>query len=178
MLDIADELDSIRNALSDRGIEFAVCGGMAMAIHGFVRATVDLDLFVRSENFDAVESAAFSIGYVLNAQRASKVDATDGDTMMLDLIVVNAENRLVWRDWQVVTWRDKPLSVVSREGLITLKRLRGSGQDLADIERLPAEEIDGSHKAIELRMKRLGQIRNLCLSLGKAGAAAHTKGLL
>lgn len=54
MLDLAEELDSIRNALSERGIEFAVCGGMAMAIHGFVRATVDLDLFVRAQDIDAL----------------------------------------------------------------------------------------------------------------------------
>jgi hypothetical protein len=177
VFDIAEELDSIRNVLSDRGIEFAVCGGMAMAIHGFVRATVDLDLFVQAEDLDAIEDVASSLGYIITARRASKVDAT-GDTMMLDLLLVNADNRGVWSDRQIVIWRDEPLPVVSREGLITLKRLRASGQDLADIERLPTEEIDNSHKAIELRMKRLGQIRNLCLSLGKAGAVSRTKRLL
>jgi hypothetical protein len=58
-------------------------------------------------------------------------------------------------------------------GLITLKRLRGSLQDLADIDRLP-EEMESSSEVIELRMKRLGQIRNLCLALGKAGLQART----
>jgi hypothetical protein len=38
--------------------------------------------------------------------------------------------------------------------------------------------MDISNKAIELRMKRLAQIRNLCLSLGKAGEEARRKGQL
>lgn len=172
MLDITEELDSIRNLLSQRGIEFALCGGMAMAIHGFVRATVDLDLLVKPQDVDAIQNALSSLGYVVDAHGTSKIDATDGDTMMLDLLVVTDEAREVWNEAEVVLWREKPLTVVSRRGLITLKRLRGTLQDLADIDRLPAE----TDSSIELRMKRLGQIRNLCLSLVRAGAEARRKG--
>jgi hypothetical protein len=32
LFDISEELDSIRDVLTERGIEFALCGGMAMAI--------------------------------------------------------------------------------------------------------------------------------------------------
>jgi hypothetical protein len=38
-----------------------------------------------------------------------------------------------------VEWEDGKLWLVSREGLITLKSLRGSGQDLDDIQRLKEE---------------------------------------
>jgi hypothetical protein len=98
--------------------------------------------------------------------------------MVLDLVFVNEDYRQVWDSRQIVMWRAKPLPVVSRDGLITLKRLRAGPYDLADIGRLPTEEIDVSNKAFELRLKRLAQIRNLCLSLGKAGAAARRKGQL
>jgi hypothetical protein len=178
MLDLAEELDLIRNALSERGIAFAVCGGMAMAIHGFVRATVDLDLFVRAQDVDGIEEMAASLGFVIDAHRSSKIDPVDGDTMTLDLVLVSSENSHVWASRQIVMWRDKPLPVVSRDGLITLKRLRGGPYDLVDIDRLPTEEIDVSDKAIELRMKRLAQLRNLCLRLGKAGEEARRKGQL
>jgi hypothetical protein len=176
LFDIAEELDSIRDVLTERGIEFALCGGMAMAIYGFVRAAVDLDLLVRSEDVEAIEDAAASLGYVLDSHRISKTDAVAGDAMMLDLLIVTHDSCNVWNERQIVVWRDKPLTVVSREGLMTLKQLRGTSQDLADIERLPAEEIDLSGSAIDMRMRRLGQIRNLCLSLGKAGAEARRKG--
>jgi hypothetical protein len=173
VLDITEELDSIRNVLSERGIEFGLCGGMAMAIYGFVRATVDLDLLVKREDVEAINAAAASLGYIVDTKRASKIDTASGDSLALDLIVVTDETRQLWNERKVILWREKPLTVVSRSGLITLKRLRGTLQDFADIDRLP-EETDSS---IELRMKRLGQIRNLCLSLGKAGAEARRKGL-
>jgi hypothetical protein len=35
-----------------------------------------------------------------------------------------------------VEWEGRHLSVISREGLISLKLLRGSGQDMDDIARL------------------------------------------
>jgi hypothetical protein len=38
MLDLEAELDAVIGALSRAGIEYAVCDGLAMAIHGFVRA--------------------------------------------------------------------------------------------------------------------------------------------
>ena len=170
MLDITEELDSIRNALSERGIEYALCGGMAMAVYGFVRATVDLDLLVKPEDVEAVAHTAASRGDVFDAAAA-------GDRLMLDLLVVNDETRDVWNERQVFVWRNRPLTVVSRKGLIALKRNRSSLQDLADIDRLP-REMDASSTAIELRMKRLGQIRNLCISLGKAGAEARKNGQL
>ena len=42
--DVERELDSVRNALVARGIEYALCGGLAVAVHGFVRATKDIDI--------------------------------------------------------------------------------------------------------------------------------------
>jgi hypothetical protein len=174
MFDLAEELNSIRNALSERGIEYALCGGMAIAIYGFVRATVDLDLLVKREDVGVINDAAASLGYIIDAKRASKIDAADGDSLVLDLMVVDDETRQVWNERKVVIWREKPLSVVSRGGLITLKQRRGTLQDFADIDRLP-EETDCS---IELRMKRLGQLRNLCLRLAKAGAEARKNGQL
>lgn len=152
MFDLAEELDSIRNVLSERGIEFAVCGGMAMAIHGFTRATEDLDLFVRPEDVDVIEGIVAALGYTIKAhpmtfsggamkiRRVSRIDRTDGDTLTLDLLLVTPETSHVWETRQVLTWRDRPFPVVSRDGLITLKRYRSSEMDLVDIGRLQGGE--------------------------------------
>jgi len=148
LLDIAEELDSIRNALFERGIEFAVCGGMAMAIYGFVRATVDLNLFVKPEDVRVIEDVAATLGFVIEPGRVAKIDAAAGDVMMLDLAFVTADNGDVWDTRQSVTWRDQPLPVVSLDGLIALKRLRGRLQDLADIDHLPQERIPRALRSI------------------------------
>jgi hypothetical protein len=43
MTTLRGEFKAITKALSDAGIEYAVCGGWAMAMHGLARATVDID---------------------------------------------------------------------------------------------------------------------------------------
>jgi len=174
MIDLAEELDSIRGVFSEHRIEFALCGGMALAIHGFIRATVDLDLLVKAEDIDEIQSTVASLGYITVGNRTSRIAAASGDTLILDLSVVTGETLDIWSDRRRILWRDEPLSVVSREGLIKLKQLRGSLQDLADVARLP-DEIEMSSNAIELRMKRLSQVRNLCLRLAKAGEEARKK---
>ena len=152
MLDLYEELGAIVAALDERRIEYALCGGLAMAVHGFVRATVDIDLFVPADQAEAVEDAVTGLGYVIKARpmqfhdgavqirRVSKIDRTDGDTMILDLLLVTPATEDVWASRQHLTWQGRPIAVVGREGLVKLKRFRGSSQDLADIERLESGE--------------------------------------
>ena len=47
MSDLLSEFKLVTNLLNEHQIEFAVCGGWAMAIHGFPRATIDIDLLIR-----------------------------------------------------------------------------------------------------------------------------------
>jgi hypothetical protein len=151
MLDLEAELDAIIGALGRAGIEYAVCGGIAMAIHGKPRATIDIDLLIQPGDeervYQAVEPLGFRIkakpmnfaGGTMQIRRITKIDP-DGDTLMLDLLLVTPAHEHVWTSKQSVEWRDHTVSVVSREGLVALKSSRSSKQDLADIERLESEE--------------------------------------
>ncbi|MEO8034226.1 MAG: nucleotidyl transferase AbiEii/AbiGii toxin family protein [Acidobacteriota bacterium] len=67
MLDLERELDQIRTALQSGGIEFALCGGLAMAVHGSPRATIDIDLLVLEEDIAPIESAVLPLGYAFHA---------------------------------------------------------------------------------------------------------------
>lgn len=150
MFDLAAEFEAVLAVLAEREIEYAVCGGMAMAIHGYLRATVDIDLLIRPEDEERVYAAVEPIGYTFRAmpmrldkgameiRRVTKL--VEGDPLMLDLLLVTAQSEGVWRNRQTMTWRGKPVSVVSPEGLIALKLSRSSLQDLADIERLRSGE--------------------------------------
>lgn len=148
MLNLATELDSIRSVLNEGAIEYAVCGGIALTIHGFTRNTVDIDLFVRGDDLERIYAAVAALGYVIKARpmtfsagateirRVSKIDPSDGDTMILDLLLVTSPTQRVWETREVLPFLGKPITVVSREGLIALKKFRSSDQDLVDIRRL------------------------------------------
>src|ERR1700686_1663071 len=150
MVDLGTELEAVLVALAEEGIEYAVCGGMAMAIHGYLRATVDIDLLIRPEDEERAYAAVEPLGYAFRARpmhfdkgameirRVTKL--VEGDPLMLDLLLVTAQSEDVWRNRQTLTWRGRPVSVVSPEGLIALKLSRSSLQDLADIERLRSGE--------------------------------------
>lgn len=135
-------------ALDDSMIEYAVCGGLAMAVHGAPRATIDIDLLVRAQDADRIEELAATFGSTFRAhpmtfadgavriRGVTKIDPHDGETLMLDLLLVTAPTQHVWDSRERLPWSGRMISVVSREGLIALKRFRNSYQDLADIERL------------------------------------------
>ena len=42
-------------AMEDKGIRYVVVGGVAVVLHGFVRATMDLDLVVSLESSNALK---------------------------------------------------------------------------------------------------------------------------
>jgi hypothetical protein len=152
MLDLYDEFASLVAALEAANADYAVCGGMAMAIHGFPRATVDVDLVVPPGAVQLVLTKARELGYTIPAdpmslaggaveiRRVTKVDLVSHDLLSLDLLVVTPALEQAWNERMRVRWERGELWVVSRQGLAGLKRLRGSGQDRDDIERLEGRD--------------------------------------
>jgi len=55
---LLDEFSKLISAVEEAELEYAVCGGLALAIHGFPRATIDIDLLIRAESLER----AFEIG--------------------------------------------------------------------------------------------------------------------
>ncbi len=73
---------------------------------------------------------------VIEMHRMSKADEESGDLLSVDLLMVTRELETVWADRVRVGWEYGEFPVVSRTGLIQMKRLRGSGQDQDDIRSL------------------------------------------
>ena len=150
MLDLAVEFEAVISALAEHGIDYAVCGGLAMAIHSLPRATVDIDLMIRPEDEERTYAAVEPLGFRIRAKpmhfdqgkmeirRVTKIDPA-GDTLMLDLLLVTSAYENVWRDRIRVDSEFGSICVVSREGLIELKSGRMSGIDQDDIKRLRDE---------------------------------------
>ena len=152
MLDLFSEFQMFVSKLSKQRIDYALCGGLAMAVYGIVRATVDMDFLILVESLDDVKAIAREMGYTFEAQpmrfasgaieirRISKIDPDSNDLLMLDLLLVTPLIQDVWESRTELEWERESLSVVSREGLIKLKSFRGSGQDNDDIKRLRGTE--------------------------------------
>ncbi|HYM60517.1 MAG TPA: nucleotidyltransferase family protein [Thermoanaerobaculia bacterium] len=151
MLNLYDELIAVTRAFQERGVEYAVCGGMAMAIHSIPRNTVDLDLLIRREDLEQAEEIAMQLGYTFKARpmkfdggtveihRISKIDPDTHDPLMLDFLLVTPAVEDVWAAREVLRLEDGAISVVSREGLIKLKSSRLSERDIEDIRLLRGE---------------------------------------
>jgi hypothetical protein len=148
VFDLYEEFKSIVSALEERGIDYAVCGGLAMAVHGLPRATVDIDLLILGESLEEAKGLARTLGYTIEAmpmtfsrgaveiRRVSKLDRETGIVLPLDMLLVTPEIVEIWQSRTRVAWESGSFWIVSRKGLMALKALRSSAQDLADIERL------------------------------------------
>lgn len=154
MLDLYDEFRALIEQLDVRGFDYAVCGGMAMAVHGHLRATIDIDLLIQEESLDPLLATARAAGYnirgkdlsfangAVEIRRVSKIDPESGDILSLDLLLTTPAIESVWKSRVDADWEGTKLTVVSRDGLIALKQLRNSQQDLADIAVLVSGDSD------------------------------------
>jgi len=152
MLDIDDEFRNLVVAFNEHKIEYALCGGMAMAVYQRPRMTIDIDVLILEESLDRVVALAKEQGYnirgkdmsfasgAVEIRRVSKIDADAGDLLSLDLLLVTPQLRPVWESRIEAEWEGGTFSVVSRAGLIALKQFRSSGQDLDDIKALEEDQ--------------------------------------
>jgi hypothetical protein len=100
MLDLYEELKSIVQKLNESRVDYALCGGLALALFGIPRATVDIDILIQRESLEGVQALARGGGYIMRAHpmafaggaveihRVSKKDEETGDCFSLDFLVV------------------------------------------------------------------------------------------
>ncbi len=153
MANLFEEFRAIVAALAESSVPFAVCGGLAMSIHARPRATIDVDLLVPAEAIASLVDALAPLGYRRRESaptrlaggrvvmhRLTKVVRGDPDVMVVDVIEVQpGVTSEAWNSRVAAQWGKGAVTVVSRQGLIALKRLRGSPQDAADIVALEEE---------------------------------------
>ena len=119
--------------------DYAVCGGMAMAVHGFTRATEDINVLIEPESLIRARQAAARCGFRLRVgrqARGAEGHACRGGLLTTDLMLVSQATCAAWdsRLDQPTPWG--PIRVVSRNALKAMKRQAGRPQDLVDVERM------------------------------------------
>ena len=123
-------------------------GAHALAAHGHVRATKDLDVWVRParDNAARVLSALRAFGAPLHDLTQSDL-AAPGLVFQIGVAPLRidimtsidcVEFAEAWPARMLTKFADQPGTVLSREDLIKNKRATGRAQDAADVERLEA----------------------------------------
>lgn len=144
-VDFFQELKSLIDAFDENAIEYALCGGVALAIHGVPRATQDIDFLVKPEDVERLRDIVHRCGFVLESfpmdfasgitiQRFTKI--IDDKPLMLDALLVGGPLQGAWERRQTAEIEGGHVRVIARDDLVALKLAAGRPQDLVDVQRL------------------------------------------
>jgi len=140
--------------LNENHIPYALVGGHAVAIHGAVRGTMDIDLIVNwsLKTLEDIESVMNKM--MLN----SRLPISATDIYQFKDEYINNRNLIAWNFYNpikpseqvdiiithdlskhkfvTVNYLDTPIRVISKQDLIQMKKDSGRQQDIFDIEAL------------------------------------------
>ncbi len=126
------------------GVEYLVVGAHALAVHGFVRATKDLDVWIRPDpaNASRVLTALAAFGAPL--QDLTAADLSMPGTIFqigvapIRIDVITSVDGLgfeeAWASRVKAPFADQVVPVLSRDDLIRNKKAAARDQDLIDVK--------------------------------------------
>jgi len=156
LYEVVDEFD--RNK-----IDYAIVGGYALALHGIVRATVDIDLILRlnKKNLEAAEKIMNNLGLT------SRIPVKAHEVIIMREEYIRNRNLIAWsfvdyknptRQIDILITKDyshskvvkvkvgaRAIKVISLEELLAMKEEASRPQDLIDIKAI-IEKIDEKKK--------------------------------
>lgn len=148
-MNIRTELANLIEALNAGEVPYALCGGFAVIVHGYVRATRDVDFLIDEADLERVQAVVAALGYTVpgglirfkadtaEETRVFRLSKFEGaDFLTLDLILATPILEAVWASRECRSDGFRKLWVVSLEGLRTMKQLAAREQDLADLAML------------------------------------------
>ena len=153
-MDLYSLFKQVISELDDGGVKFLVVGGIALGFYGILRYTKDIDLLILPEDAEKAIGILKGLGFrqldpTISFEEGNvlieRLTYVEGESFIkVDLMIAKGEPFLsIWSLRQDFEYEGRRISVVSREGLVELKRLRGSRIDLDDIDRLKEARDEG-----------------------------------
>ena len=141
------EFDRIVRGFGKAKLRYAVVGGLAVGLHGYIRAPQDMDFLLHPLDLPKAEAMLLRFGYRANAesQEFSRAGLTlkrffkrlrnENDLMLADILVPTSLSmqRVLVRAVSI-PFGKSAIRVVSARDLVRMKRYRSSATDKADIE--------------------------------------------
>jgi len=149
-----EDYKDMLHALADEKVEYLLVGAYALAVHGYPRATMDIDIWIMPspENADAVTRALRRFGAPLQNLNREDLE-TDGTVFQIGVAprridIITAASGLRFEEAfarsMVMDIEGIEVHVLSLDDLIRNKRATGRTKDLADAEAL--ENIKNSEQ--------------------------------
>ena len=149
---MSPDFKELLSTFNDQGVDYLVVGAHALAAHGHVRATKDLDVWVKPshENSAKVLRALAEFGAPLqdlsidDLSHPGLIFQIGVPPLRIDVITAidGIEFDEAWPNRMVANLGGLAVPVLSRLDLIANKKASGRLQDLADVERLEAMDRD------------------------------------
>lgn len=146
MLTLLQEFNRIVEALQATRIRYALAGGLAVAVHGGVRTTKDIDFLVHAKDADRISEILKKLGYSIKIQRWTFKDTKltlrrffrgekgNPDLYSIDVLEASDASHLeMIRRSKRQRWATGTLRVLQPDDLVTMKRRRNSPTDQSDI---------------------------------------------
>jgi len=154
---IQNELYAAIKLFEELEIDYALCGGLAVAVYGFPRFTKDLDFLVAERDVDkAKEAGKERLGYFIDNGRLpfpnSRFDIyritkiVEKDVLPLDMLIVPPSDDILKSRKRIVA-DNLGFWIVSLEELISMKEEAGRAHDRIDLERLRELQRDRGHES-------------------------------
>ncbi len=156
--------------LNRSGVAYAVCGGVAVCLHGYQRNTTDLDLVIRAADSDAVRQLLTDAGFIWDSDQA---EFRTADGIAVQFLIAGqkaakgSEVSVAEPIGNLNVEQIEGLSVVRLSRLIEMKiacgmnNLRRTHKDFADVvELISIRNLDGSfarllHKSLRPTFREL-----------------------
>jgi len=152
-MEIYQDFKELLESFNAQKVEYVIVGGHALAFHGAIRATKDIDLYVRptEANSHRIMSAleAFGFGQVglaaADFQKPGQIVQLGYPPVRVDLVT-----SIEGVSWEQVAagismgeYGGEPVPFIGRAEFIANKKAAGRLQDLADAERIEGPPPDG-----------------------------------
>ena len=145
--DVFTTLQNLTRRLDEERIPYALIGGLALAAHGFVRMTQDVDILMTREGLESFKQRFLGRGYVLAFSGAEKTFRDTETQVRIEILITGdfpgdgKPKPVAFPDPSIVFTERGGMRVIPMETLIELKLASGMSaphrlRDLADVQDL------------------------------------------
>ena len=145
-MNIQKDFEEFLRLLNAQSAEYVIVGGYAVAFHGYIRTTNDLDIFFRSssENIGKIENALEKFGFPKGSVSLEEFYDQGSIIRMgvppVRIEMINTISGLtfdeVWANKISDTYGEVNVSYIGFKDLVKNKRASGRPKDLADLDEL------------------------------------------
>ena len=150
---LARDFKEFLKSLNLNGVEYLLIGGYAVGIHGHIRATNDLDVWVKvsPENASRIERSLRQFGFS-TAALTLDLFLTPNNVVRMGVPPIRIENltsisgvefEACYAEKEMVTIEEMVVPVISLARLRENKAASARAKDLADLESLPGSVEPG-----------------------------------